>query len=401
MSGNRFAAAASTRPHAGRAVEEVVAAIRRGLGEGVRPTLMAVFVSPDLLNPVGDGPSALIHDALSPDYLIGCTAEAVIADGREIEQPPAISAWAAFLPEASITSFHVTAHRVEEGIGIDGWPPDLDADPPPAGPMIVLSDPFSFPTDLMLNEINRRKAPTVVGGLASGGMQAGDHRLFFGREELEAGAVGVLLSGVETVTAVSQGCAPIGPEMTVTDADGPVVSELAGRPAREKLNEVIAELDEEERQLADEGILAGIVVDENRADYGTGDFLVRALRAGESEDGTIMIGERMRIGQVVQLQVRDEQTARDELRDRLADIREGLAGGDIAGGLMFTCNGRGSQLFGEPGHDAEAVGSAFGDPAVAGFFANGEIGPVGGASHLHGYTASMLLFTDSGETKSG
>lgn len=392
MSRARFAAAASTRPHAGRAVEEIVTSLRETLGDGVRPTLMAVFVSPDLLNPVGDGPSALIHDAMSPDYLIGCTAEAVIAGEREIEQPPAISAWAAVLPGSTVSSFHLTAHRVEEGIGIGGWPAGLDEEVPPAGPMIVLSDPFTFPTDLLLQEINRRDAPTVVGGLASGGMQAGDHRLFFGREELEAGAVGVLLSGVETMTAVSQGCAPIGPEMTVTDADGPMVGELAGRPARDKVNEVISALDAEARQLADQGVMAGIVVDENRADYGTGDFLVRAMRAGDSDDGAIMIGERMRIGQVVQLQVRDEATARSELRDRLGDVQRRLAGRTVAGGLVFTCNGRGSQLFGEPGHDAGAIGSAFGAPAVAGFFCNGEIGPVGGKSHLHGYTASVLLF---------
>ena len=397
MSAVRFAAAASTRPHAGRAVDEVVNELRAQLGPDVRPTLMAVFVSPDLLNPAGDGPSALIHDALSPDYLIGCTAEAVLAGDREIEQPPAIAAWAATLPAATATPFHLTAHQVDEGIGIGGWPAGLDAGEPPEGPMIVLSDPFSFPTDLLLHEINRRRAPAVVGGLASGGMRAGDHRLFFGREELEAGAVGVLLDGVDTLTAVSQGCSPIGPEMTVTDADGPIVSQLAGRPAREKLNDVIADLDADARRLANEGVMAGIVVDENRADHGTGDFLVRALRSGDADDGTILIGERMRVGQVVQLQVRDEQTARDELRERLADVHEVLAGREVAGALMFTCNGRGSQLFGEPGHDARAVGRAFGDPAVAGFFCNGDIGPVGGASHLHGYTASMLLFLDDPE----
>lgn len=392
MAGERFAAAASTRPNAATAVEEVVDALREGLGEGVRPTLMAVFVSPDLLSPTGDGPSALIHDALSPDYLIGCTAEAVIADVREIEQPPAISAWAAFLPDARISSFHLVAHRVEEGIGISGWPDGLDGDPAPAGPMIVLSDPFSFPTDLLLHEINRNGGTPVVGGLASGGMQAGDHRLFFGREELEAGAVGVLIDGVETLTAVSQGCAPVGPEMTVTEADGPIVAELASQPALDKMKEVIADLEPDEQRLADEGVMAGIVVDENKPEHTTGDFLVRALRTGEEDEGTVIIGERMRVGQIVRLQVRDEDTARSELRDRLDDVKGQLGGRRVGGGLIFSCNGRGSQLFGEPGHDATALQEAFGAPDVAGFFCNGEIGPVGGKSHLHSYTVSMLLF---------
>lgn len=258
--------------------------------------------------------------------------------------------------------------------------------------MIVLSDPFSFPTDLLLHEINRNGGTPVVGGLASGGMQAGDHRLFFGREELEAGAVGVLIDGVETLTAVSQGCAPVGPEMTVTEADGPIVAELASQPALDKMKEVIADLEPDEQRLADEGVMAGIVVDENKPEHTTGDFLVRALRTGEEDEGTVIIGERMRVGQIVRLQVRDEDTARSELRDRLDDVKGQLGGRRVGGGLIFSCNGRGSQLFGEPGHDATALQEAFGAPDVAGFFCNGEIGPVGGKSHLHSYTVSMLLF---------
>jgi small ligand-binding sensory domain FIST len=42
------------------------------------------------------------------------------------------------------------------------------------------------------------------------------------------------------------------------------------------------------------------------------------------------------------------------------------------------------------------VKAALGTPediAVAGFFAAGEIGPVGGRNHLHGFTASVLAFS--------
>src|SRR5438445_227652 len=64
----------------------------------------------------------------------------------------------------------------------------------------------------------------------------------------------------------------------------------------------------------------------------------------------------------------------------------------VAGALLFSCNGRGKGLFGKPDHDVTALRSALGDIPVAGFFAAGELGPVGGRNFVHGFTASMLLF---------
>ena len=58
----------------------------------------------------------------------------------------------------------------------------------------------------------------------------------------------------------------------------------------------------------------------------------------------------------------------------------------------FTCNGRGENLFGRAGHDAELVHDLTGSRATAGMFCAGEFGPVAGANHVHGFTASSLLF---------
>ena len=88
--------------------------------------------------------------------------------------------------------------------------------------------------------------------------------------------------------------------------------------------------------------------------------------------------------------VRDARTADEDLRALLAE-----SGGDgVAGALLFTCNGRGSRLFDEPDHDAGALAEALGPIPVAGFFAMGEIGPVGGQNFLHGFTASVALFRE-------
>ncbi len=67
----------------------------------------------------------------------------------------------------------------------------------------------------------------------------------------------------------------------------------------------------------------------------------------------------------------------------------------VSGALLFSCNGRGTRLFEEPDHDVGVLRDRFGPIPVAGFFAMGEIGPVGGQNFVHGYTASVVLFEKS------
>jgi small ligand-binding sensory domain FIST len=74
------------------------------------------------------------------------------------------------------------------------------------------------------------------------------------------------------------------------------------------------------------------------------------------------------------------------------DLREMLSGVEAAATLLFTCNGRGRQLFGMPDHDAGVVDQLLGPLPIAGAFCAGEIGPVGGRNYLHGFTASIALF---------
>ena len=95
--------------------------------------------------------------------------------------------------------------------------------------MIMLADPFSFPADGLLAELNDEPgAPAVVGGLASGGTRPGEHRLFAGTDVVEEGAVAIALRGARMRTVVSQGCLPIGPEMVITAAEGSTVLRAGG-----------------------------------------------------------------------------------------------------------------------------------------------------------------------------
>jgi small ligand-binding sensory domain FIST len=229
----------------------------------------------------------------------------------------------------------------------------------------------------------------LVGGVAVGGGEPGAQALVVDDEVHAEGAAGAVVRGVAVRPLVSQGCAPIGREAVVTRAKGNIVLELAGEPALERLKREIAALAPDEQALAARGLLAGLVIDENRPAYERGDFLMRGLLGIDEESGAIAVGEEVRVGQTLRFHVRDAASADEDLREALAEVD----GGTAAGALLFTCNGRGAGMFGEPGHDARLVSAAIGE-GVAGFFCGGEIGPVGGKPFLHGFTATLAVFLD-------
>lgn len=233
----------------------------------------------------------------------------------------------------------------------------------------------------------------------AGAADGGAVRLFLDGEVFRGGAVGVLLGGpVEVATVVSQGCRPVGPTMVVTGAAGNQVTELAGTPALAKLDEIVGDLPDDERKLASAGIHLGIAMDEYAEEHDRGDFLVRPVIAADPDTGALTVGEIVDVGQAVRFQVRDAATASADL-ERLLTVFGPVSGIDPVGGaLLFSCDGRGTSLFGSAGHDVHAVRRALAPEAAGGFFAAGEIGPVGGRNHVHGYTASILVFGRAGGT---
>jgi small ligand-binding sensory domain FIST len=232
----------------------------------------------------------------------------------------------------------------------------------------------------------------VLGGIASARTGDGSGALLCGEEVLPDGAVGVVLEDVELLPCVSQGAAPVGPEVTITAADGNVISELAGRPALETVERIIAQLPASERELIAGGVLVGIVVDAGKAEYEQGDFLVRGIAGADPDSGALVVGALVHEGQVIRLHVRDARSADEDLRRQLRLHRDALGDTAPAGALVFSCNGRGQAMFGACNHDAAAVERELGGVPAAGFFAAGEIGPVGGRSFLHGFTATIAVF---------
>lgn len=319
--------------------------------------------------------------------VIGCNAAGVVGAGRGVELTSAVSVWVGALPGVSIRSFHLEVLRTSESIAVVGMPVRHDDD----RASVLLVDPYSFPVDAFVEESNDALAGlTISGGNASGLRGAGSTRLLADGVVRDRGAVGVVLGGdVSPAAVVSQGCRPVGPTMTVTAADGNVVLGLAGRPAVQKVEEVLASLPPEEQALLSAGLHLGVAMDEYADEHRLGDFLVRGVVSMDQARDGLVVDDVIEVGRTVQLQVRDADSAHQDLVATLRDVP-----GDVAGALLFSCTGRGADLFGDGDHDVHEVREGLRTSGVAGFFAAGEIGPVAGRSHVHSLTASVLAFLD-------
>jgi len=380
-SSTRFAAALSQHPLPAHAVGEVAGQILEQL-EGDDPDLVCCFTSAHFVGALDDAVHAL-RSLLSPRVLIGSTASGVLAGTHEAEEGVGFAAFAACLPGVELEPLVLTTESTPDGTAIVGWP-ERDIDP---DLLLLAVDPFTFPTDAFLERVRHdRPDLTILGGFASGSNRPGGNRLLVDGQQWAQGAAGVLLSGANATTVVSQGCRPIGEPFVVTRGERNFVAELGGRTALDRLRELADGASEDDRALLQQGGLQlGFVVDEHRAEFGRGDFLVRSVVGADRDTGAIAVGEQVAIGRTVQFHVRDAAAADDELRAL-------LTGREARGAVMFTCNGRGRSMFGEPGHDAGVVAELLGPIPLAGMFCAGEIGPIGGQNFLHGFTATLALF---------
>jgi small ligand-binding sensory domain FIST len=370
-----FAAALSEHPNPAVAVGEVTGQVLDVLGTA-GADLALLFVTGHHAAALADA-GDVVRTLLHPATLLGVTAVSVLANGREVEETPAVSLWAGRFG---------AVHPLRYGPGAEPTAPPFE---PSA--LVLLGDPFSFPAEEAFASLAERfPGLPVIGGMASAARGPGGNRLLLDDAVVGAGAVGAFLGpGLEVETVVSQGCRPVGRPYAVTAAEGNVVRELAGQPPMRRLEALATdELSEDEVATINRGGLhVGRVIDERKVDPGRGDFLVRNVVGAREADGALTVGGAVQLGQTLQFQIRDARAAD-------ADLRAALAGRSAAASLLFTCTGRGQRLFGRPDHDATAVRDAFGAIPLAGGFCAGELGPVGGRNHVHGFTASLALFRE-------
>ncbi len=348
----------------------------------------------------------LLQEILEVDVVIGCSGGGIAGGGREIEEGPAISLTLATLPDVDLHPFYIEAPQI----------PDLDSSPqvwiqligvsPAVNPdFILLADGFTSNVPDLLQGLDFAYPGAVkVGGLASSTGISGSNALFLGQRDstgqpqfqlYQKGTVGLALSGAIQVEAVvAQGCRPIGKPMQVAQAERNIILQLGETTPLEALQSMVTTLSPTDQQLIRQSLFIGILMDEFKLSPSQGDYLIRVILGVDPKSGAIAIGDRIRPGQTVQFHLRDAQASQADLQSVLHRYCDQLSSETAkpVGALMFACLGRGENLYKEPDFDTQMFQELVGQLPLGGFFCNGEIGPVGSTTFLHGYTSSFGIF---------
>ncbi len=372
----------------------VIENARAALAEvGGKVTCAFLFATADYKPYMADFLELIQLHAHAP-VLVGSSGVGLIGPGQEEERTQGFSLLLLHLPETSVRTVPLPVLREESEVTAERMRELAGPGAEKCTAWIVFANPLTLAVEPWLDAWNEAfPGVPALGGLASGGRREDSMFVFHEREVVEGGVALGFAGGVKVRTLVSQGCRPVGEPFTITGAEGQLVTTLGSRPAFQVLDDTFGSLPARDKAVAKDNLFIGLAMSEYLEEFKTGDFLVRNLIGGDPQSGVLAVGTSPgspRVGQTLQFQLRDRSSADAELRQLLEQVRnENIT--PIAS-LLFCCSGRGRHLFGTPNHDADAVRDLLGLKPSAGFFCNGEIGPVGGRNFVHGYTASIALF---------
>lgn len=383
----RFASAISAVPVADQALAEILSAVEKRLTLGMADLVMLFTTAhfEDDLERVVERLSQQFTGAV----MIGCTAEGTIGFDRELERVPSMSLLVGSMPGVVIRPFQLRQNRLQLTDSLADWERVIGVLPETKPTIVAFADPFRIAVPTFMEQINKWYPETpVVGGIASAGHQPEQNRLILNGQIHREGLIGISLTGnVQVQTVVSQGCRPIGRPFIITKGERNFIYQLGGKEPLKQLQDVIATLSAEDDQLARQSLFVGRVIDERKEAFSRGDFLIHNILGFDRRSGAISIAGHARVGSTVQFHVRDADSADEDLRTMLEPFRNS----NIRGAMLFGCNGRGTHMWSQPGHDIGVVREILGDVPTAGFFCGGEFGPIGGRSFIHGFTASIAL----------
>jgi small ligand-binding sensory domain FIST len=361
---------------------------------GTQPvSLGLVFMSPAFF-PHAQATLEILRVHARIPLLAGCSSAGLVAGSHEIEDANGIVLALYSLPGAKLKGFHFTQAQVEEADGTAYWPVETGVGSGQTNGWLAFIDPFHLDAESWIRSWNKSFAPLpVFGGLSSGVYADQTTQVYLNGDVFEEGGVAVSIGGdVKLAGVISQGCTPIGETWTLTRVEQNLIHQIANRPAYAVLAETVQKLSPADQQKARGNLFIGLVVNEYLEDFHRGDFLVRNLIGGDPNSGVLAVAALPRTGQTIQFHRRDAVAANEDMDELLERAKEKIGGATIYGGCLCCCNGRGKNLFGAPNHDAELVQKELGPIGLAGFYGNGEIGPVGESNYLHGFTASLALF---------
>ena len=326
--------------------------------------------------------------------LAGCSGSRLIASEHEMESSSGLVLALYSLPGAKLKGVYFTQETLEEAEGEDFWQAETGIARNKVNGWLAFIDPFHLDAEGWLRSWSQSyHAHPVFGGLASGAFPEPYTQVYLNGEVYEEGGVAIAVGGdVELYGVISQGCTPIGESWTLTRVHQNFIQHIANRPAYTVLAETVQKLPPEEQRKAQGNLFIGLVVNEYLEDFHRGDFLVRNLLGADPSSGVLAVAALPRAGQTVQFHRRDPAAATEDMDELLTRARHNLTGRTVYGSCLCSCNGRGVDFFNQPDHDAAMVQKQLGPFGQAGFFCNGELGPIGDKNFLHSYTASLALF---------
>ena len=360
------------------------------------PDLALVFASSHHASSYDTIASTLARE-LGGALLIGCSGDSVIGGGQELESRPGLALAGATLPGVAIHPFSLdTAGLPPLDAGPAAWHERIGVDPEAAPHFLLLADPFGFDAENFIRCMDQAYPASIkVGGVASGGQQPGEQALWLGAETRRSGLVGLGLSGNLVVDpVVAQGCRPVGAPLFVTHCHDNVLQRVDGQPPVELVEELFEAASPADRELFRSSLFLGLEMQSDQSEYEQGDFLVRNIIGIDPDDGAMAIAAPLRQSQVVQFHLRDANASARDLERCLNRYSSEVGATQARGALLFSCLGRGVGLYGTPDHDSRAFRSLVGEVPLAGFFCNGEIGPVRAQTFLHSYTSAFAIFRE-------
>ena len=371
---NDFRAAHATAP----AWRDAASAILVELGDLTsRHQLGFLYVTDsfaDVLNDIAD----FFQQMTGVRQWVGTVGLGVVGTGKEYFDEPAMSVMVAPIEDEAFRLFTDVDGDIES-ICKDNADWLAKADTPLA---VVHADP-------RVGDITGRieSLASATNGFLAGGLTASRGRFAQLAGDVKEGVVsGVMLSlhQVPVQLGLTQGCSPIGPTRWITGSKENILITIDDRPALEVLKEDIGEVLARDLRRIGGYIFAALPV----LGSDTADYLVRNLAGIDQETGAIAIGETVETGDPIMFCRRDPDTAVEDLKRMLKDLKRRTGDGPIKGGLYFSCVARGPNQFGPDSGELGTIRDELGEFPLAGLFANGEISN----DRLYGYTGVLALF---------
>ena len=392
--------ALSTKPSLDEAVKDVVSQLgRRGEADLALVFASTAYAS-DLTRLL-----PLLRQELRSRHWIGAAGGGVVGtlpDGSaaEIEKTPSLSVTLLQLPGSEITAVELSTETLPD---LDGpaqqWQDWSGIQPEHCRSQILLIEPTSNNINDLISGLDYAfPDAATIGGIAC--PHNAPHGSLLLDDRVVTGAVICSIGGDWRLdTVVAQGCRPIGPVFSIEQVQRNVLLELSDGERRDTpvacLQRVLANLNSEDRERVRHSLFLGIErrnlqLNPEHPAESEGAFLVRNLIGVDPKNGAVAVADRVRPGMNVQFQLREAEASREEALSLLKSAATTDERAPVFG-LLMACLGRGQGLFGVPDGDVTLGRQVMPDLPMAGAFCNGEIGPVAGSTHLHGYTACWGL----------